>query len=318
MKKKADLHIHTTGKKGKELEDFLMQALEKADKEGLEAVSMFDRNDVSMYLPGGELRKIAKSGKIEKIASKTKVVPGTEMSSTITDAPHYNKYTSHIGLYGFDAEKISDEDMLNSIAKDKNRQQDAENLWRMLVNFGLRDLPMLDYEKDLAEQIFNYIERKAGTRTDKLSEFLFRSYPSKSLLSRSFLENPNSPIFYARTERPTVKKVLEVGKENGSLRTIMHPAHMNDEFKTKTYIDAIMGISTKYGKSQIDAIEAEYFKNTAEETREIEKYAEKHNLKTTGGSDSDPRFGYNKRKDGKSFEMDEKTIKDLPDIRDLI
>lgn len=291
MKKRIDLHIHTTESDGaftpKEI-------IDEAYNNGVFTISIADHDTVSAYTD--ELFEYAKTKNI-------KIIKGVEISTK------NSKVGIHVLGYNID---INDSVFKERLSKIRNARHDyLHNVAQKLNDLGyilnVEELDKIDAvtKAHIALDIVNNDKNK-----DELLR-VFGHIPGKGEFIETIM-NENCPA-YVKKETVTPKKAAEIIREAGGKVVLAHPvAYAHEDNLTDEEISNLVK------EMQPDGLEANYLyvdrdNNKFDETKKWNEFAKQHNLFVTAGSDFHnkdgirPEIGFVNT----NFVLDEKTINEI-------
>lgn len=291
MKKRIDLHIHTTESDGaftpKEI-------IDEAYNNGVFTISIADHDTVSAYTD--ELFEYAKTKNI-------KIIKGVEISTK------NNKVGIHVLGYNID---INDSVFKERLSKIRNARHDyLHNVAQKLNDLGyilnVEELDKIDAvtKAHIALDIVNNDKNK-----DELLR-VFGHIPGKGEFIETIM-NENCPA-YVKKETVTPKKAAEIIREAGGKVVLAHPvAYAHEDNLTDEEISNLVK------EMQPDGLEANYLyvdrdNNKFDETKKWNEFAKQHNLFVTAGSDFHnkdgirPEIGFVNT----NFALEEKTINEI-------
>lgn len=291
MKKRIDLHIHTTESDGaftpKEI-------IDEAYNNGVSTISIADHDTVSAYTD--ELFEYAKTKNIN-------IIKGVEISTK------NNKVGIHVLGYDID---INDSIFKERLSKIRNARHDyLHNVAKKLNDLGyilnVEELDKIDAvtKAHIALDIVNNDKNK-----DELLR-VFGHIPGKGEFIETIM-NENCPA-YVKKETVTPKKAAEIIREAGGKVVLAHPvAYAHEDNLTDEEISNLVK------EMQPDGLEANYLyvdrdNNKFDETKKWNEFAKQHNLFVTAGSDFHnkdgirPEIGFVNT----DFALEEKTINEI-------
>ena len=291
MKKRIDLHIHTTESDGaftpKEI-------IDEAYNNGVSTISIADHDTVSAYTD--ELFEYAKTKNIN-------IIKGVEISTK------NNKVGIHVLGYDID---INDSIFKERLSKIRNARHDyLHNVAKKLNDLGyilnVEELDQIDAvtKAHIALDIVNNDKNK-----DELLR-VFGHIPGKGEFIETIM-NENCPAF-VKKETVTPKKASEIIREAGGKVVLAHPvAYAHEDNLTDEEISNLVK------EMQPDGLEANYLyvdrdNNKFDETKKWNEFAKQHNLFVTAGSDFHnkdgirPEIGFVNT----DFALEEKTINEI-------
>lgn len=291
MKKRIDLHIHTTESDGaftpKEI-------IDEAYNNGVFTISIADHDTVSAYTD--ELFEYAKTKNI-------KIIKGVEISTK------NSKVGIHVLGYNID---INDSVFKERLSKIRNARHDyLHNVSKKLNDLGyilnVEELDKIDAvtKAHIALDVVNNDQNK-----DELLR-VFGHIPGKGEFIETIM-NENCPA-YVKKETVTPKEAAEIIREAGGKVVLAHPvAYAHEDNLTDEEISNLVK------EMQPDGLEANYLyvdrdNNKFDETKKWNEFAKQHNLFVTAGSDFHnkdgirPEIGFVNT----NFVLDEKTINEI-------
>ncbi len=291
MKKRIDLHIHTTESDGaftpKEI-------IDEAYNNGVFTISIADHDTVSAYTD--ELFEYAKTKNI-------KIIEGVEISTK------NSKVGIHVLGYNID---INDSVFKERLSKIRNARHDyLHNVSKKLDDLGyilnVEELDKIDAvtKAHIALDVVNNDKNK-----DELLR-VFGHIPGKGEFIETIM-NENCPA-YVKKETVTPKEAAEIIREAGGKVVLAHPvAYAHEDNLTDEEISNLVK------EMQPDGLEANYLyvdrdNNKFDETKKWNEFAKQHNLFVTAGSDFHnkdgirPEIGFVNT----NFVLDEKTINEI-------
>ena len=291
MKKRIDLHIHTTESDGaftpKEI-------IDEAYNNGVFTISIADHDTVSAYTD--ELFEYAKTKNI-------KIIEGVEISTK------NSKVGIHVLGYNID---INDSVFKERLSKIRNARHDyLHNVSKKLNDLGyilnVEELDKIDAvtKAHIALDVVNNDKNK-----DELLR-VFGHIPGKGEFIETIM-NENCPA-YVKKETVTPKEAAEIIREAGGKVVLAHPvAYAHEDNLTDEEISNLVK------EMQPDGLEANYLyvdrdNNKFDETKKWNEFAKQHNLFVTAGSDFHnkdgirPEIGFVNT----NFVLDEKTINEI-------
>lgn len=291
MKKRIDLHIHTTESDGaftpKEI-------IDEAYNNGVFTISIADHDTVAAYTD--DLFEYAK-------AKNIKIIKGVEISTK------NNKVGIHVLGYNID---INDSIFKERLSKIRNARHDyLHNVAKKINDLGyilnVEELDKIDAvtKAHIALDIVNNDKNK-----DELLR-VFGHIPGKGEFIETIM-NENCPAF-VKKETVTPKKASEIIREAGGKVVLAHPvAYTHEDNLTDKEISNLVK------EMKPDGIEANYLyvdrdNNKFNETKKWNEFAKKHNLFVTAGSDFHnkdgirPEIGFVNT----NFVLEEQTINEI-------
>ena len=258
-----DLHIHSN------ISDGVLspkEVIDEAKKNGVSVISITDHDTIDSYTP--ELFSYAKSKKI-------KIIPGVEISSK------NEKSGIHVLGYNFDLENKEFRETLFKIRN--SRHEYLHNVSKKLSKLGyLVNVEKLDKIDSVtkAHIALDIVENEKNREKLMLD---FGHIPNKGEFIESIM-NENCPAY---VEKKTVSpsEATNIIRTAGGKVILAHPVayFYEDNLSLKDIEKLITEIKP-------DGIEANYIyidknNNTINEIEKWNKFAKKHNLFTTIGSD---------------------------------
>ena len=256
MKRKIDLHIHSTFSDGM---NNVMEIIELAKKNDIGIISLTDHDSIS---------GVARAVQLGKQAG-IKVIPGVEISTT------YRNKLLHILGYFVDIENKNFLNFLESINSEKKKHFSLE-LDRLNIELEKEGRKKVDSEKYLTredkyfslpgiasyiykEGSFNEIQESFDFLVDKLKSPVLSINPQMAFAA---IRKAGGLSFLAHSLAPRV-----------SMRKIA-----NDSAEWKKII-------SEFKDQGLDGIECYGFAHNEGEIKMIIQYSEKYNLLLSGGSD---------------------------------
>ena len=269
MKKRIDLHIHTT------LSDGTLtpkEVIDEAVKNNVSVISIADHDTIEAY--NDELFLYANSKNI-------KLISGVEISTKT------NKAGIHVLGYNFDLE---DRKFGERLSKIRNARHDyLHGVYKKLNELGyclnVEELDKIEAvtKAHIALDIINNEKNR-----EKLLH-CFGHIPSKGEFIENIM-NENCPA-YVRKDTVTPKEAAEIIREANGKVVLAHPvAYVHeDNFTDEDILNII-------NEMKPDGIEANYLhvgvnNNQIDETEKWNKFAKENNLFVTVGSDFHSRDG---------------------------
>jgi predicted metal-dependent phosphoesterase TrpH len=265
-----DLHTHTTHSDGTQTVEEL---LEKAERQKLKYISITDHDSVGAY--NGELQK----DEVRKRFSG-KIITGVEIGFEWEDA------TNEILGYGFDVDKISQTELLQDSYRFNYETEFLKNAHKTYSSLGfkLRDLDemikevftgMARYQvlRDImnAENMQIAREKYGINNTDE-----YRQWQINEIV------NPKGKYYTPYPKRKNMETVSQAIRGAGGLAFMAHIFRAGER--------ALPMLDYACENKLIDGVEVYYQEATTGFSKEqisfLKKYAKKHNLLISGGSDS--------------------------------
>ena len=291
MKKRIDLHIHTTESDGaftpKEI-------IDEAYNNGVFTISIADHDTVAAYTD--DLFEYAK-------AKNIKIIKGVEISTK------NNKVGIHVLGYNID---INDSIFKERLSKIRNARHDyLHNVAKKINDLGyilnVEELDKIDAvtKAHIALDVVNNDKNK-----DELLR-VFGHIPGKGEFIETIM-NEMCPA-YVKKETVTPKEAAEIIREAVGKVVLAHPvAYAHEDNLTDEEISNLVK------EMQPDGLEANYLyvdrdNNKFDETKKWNEFAKQHNLFVTAGSDFHnkdgirPEIGFVNT----NFVLDEKTINEI-------
>ena len=266
-----DLHLHTNHSDGT---DTVKELLQKAEKNGLEIISITDHNSVGAYYElkeNPELRNIF-SGKL---------LVGTELKTT------YNKVNIEILAYGIDFEKINIVKENQELVQNEAMQHFKNVAMKLGLKFDntIKPIPG-DSSKQFATDVFSEELLKYDENKDiikRIGQFYHRNSMGKEKVGGPFYRvhesNPDSPFYFDTSKYyRNINDLIDDIHEAGGLAFLAHGFEYTFKDKEKT-IEEIL-CTTK-----IDGAECEYPQYSVEQRQWLKDLCKKHNKYISGGSD---------------------------------
>jgi predicted metal-dependent phosphoesterase TrpH len=257
-----DLHIHTKYSDGT---DDVITILKKAEKLGLDAISITDHDTCKAY---DELTNI----NVPNYYSG-KIIPGCELICIHEGIP--------VEILAFNIDTAFLSQWLNNQNHEENyrkaQERQLDQLKESAKKIGLIFDPSLKLpSKRFAADILCCELRKY--------KYNFNILPKKILLDsvafyRQYVCNPNSPLYFNESNhKPPIQEVIQAIKQAGGLAFLAHLFIYLTEDK-KSFLESICNTCN------IDGIEVYYSTYTKEETKFLANFCQKNNLYMCGGSD---------------------------------
>lgn len=256
-----DLHMHTKFSDGT---DELISILEKAEKFGLEVISITDHDTVETY-------KVLEKIDIKKYY-KGKIIPGIELNTSVLGIP------IEILGYGIDY-KIMDKYLKDLyIPEEERNKKQAEIMYNQCINAGIKleEGCLEGYDgvifasTFIRNQIKKFEENKKYITEDALND--------GSIFYRKYMSNPEG-ILYVKADDfyPDFNKAADAIRASGGLVFIPHIfEYRENSRKILNYI---------LENHKFDGIECYYTTFSNEQTNELLEVCKTHNLYISGGSD---------------------------------
>jgi predicted metal-dependent phosphoesterase TrpH len=254
MRYKADLHIHTTYSDGRVRPD---EILDLAYSKGLKAISITDHDTIKGYLAG-----------LDALQNKTyelELIPGVELTAM------FRGKEIHVLGYFFDAHNKALRAYLTKCSVQRRNRMKAMIEWLNQKN---------------VEVSFEEVRASAGDAT------LARPHLAKILVEKNYVRNALEAFnkFLIQAHEATselyfldVTSLIALVKKAGGAIVLAHPAsHYNKE-----ELESIREMG-------IDGVECIHPSHSYEQHINYVKWAHKHHLLQTGGSDyhGHPDYGY--------------------------
>ena len=263
MKKRIDLHIHTTKSDGALTPK---EVIDEAYKNGVSAMAIADHDTIESY--NEEIFKYAEDKNI-------KLISAVEISTKI------NKCGIHVLGYNFD---LNNEEFQEKLCKIRNARHDyLHNVAKKLNELGyylnVEELDKIDAvtKAHIALDVIN---------NEKNKELLLENFnhiPSKGEFIETIM-NENCPA-YVKKETVTPKQAAEIIRAANGKVVLAHPvAYVYEDNLTDEDILNIIN------DMKPDGLEANYLyvdrnNNKIDETKKWNEFAKKNNLFVTIGSD---------------------------------
>lgn len=263
MKKRIDLHVHTTMSDGALSPK---EVIDEAYKNGVTVISIADHDTTAAY--NEELFFYAKSKNIELITA-------VEISTKL------NKIGIHVLGYNFN---LNNKQMQENLKKIRRARHDyLDNVAKKLNNLGYYvDVKILEQIDAVtkAHIALNVISNKQNA-TQLLNDFGY--IPNKGEFIETIM-NENCPA-YVKKETVTPKQTAEIIRQAGGKVVLAHPvAYIHEDNLTDNEILNIVkdmkpdGLETYY-------LYVDYNNNKINEIDKWNKFAIENHLFTTIGSD---------------------------------
>lgn len=263
MKKRIDLHVHTTMSDGALSPK---EVIDEAYKNGVTVISIADHDTTAAY--NEELFFYAKSKNIELITA-------VEISTKL------NKIGIHVLGYNFN---LNNKQMQENLKKIRRARHDyLDNVAKKLNNLGYYvDVKILEQIDAVtkAHIALNVISNKQNA-TQLLNDFGY--IPNKGEFIETIM-NENCPA-YVKKETVTPKQAAEIIRQAGGKVVLAHPvAYIHEDNLTDNEILNIVkdmkpdGLETYY-------LYVDYNNNKINEIDKWNKFAIENHLFTTIGSD---------------------------------
>ena len=295
---KADMHIHIDNEVNT---NYIIKILMEAQQKNLKAISLVEHNSISAYLPNGPIYEIIKNEGLSTYFSG-KLVTGFECTVVLENVPlsknnfNYNDNLVHILCYGFDPNKLKNSSLFLYKKRYKRWLKDIKQMCKIGRKYGLEMPSYKFFEFEgiyFPKQFYYYIIKSSARKNDFIQKLSITENDllNESVFARRLFEDAEGKFHFKFNSIPTLKEISLLIHKCGGYIFIAHPFYMNKKFLSGIdYVDALMEIPNyKKGISNIDGIEASYYKNTKEQTNELLEYAINHNLMYSGGSDSHPK-----------------------------
>ena len=263
MKKRIDLHIHTTKSDGALTPK---EVIDEAYKNGVSAMAIADHDTIESY--NEEIFKYAEDKNI-------KLISAVEISTKI------NKCGIHVLGYNFD---LNNEEFQEKLCKIRNARHDyLHNVAKKLNELGyylnVEELDKIDAvtKAHIALDVIN---------NEKNKELLLENFnhiPSKGEFIETIM-NENCPA-YVKKESVTPKQAAEIIRAANGKVVLAHPvAYVYEDNLTDEDILNIIN------DMKPDGLEANYLyvdrnNNKIDETKKWNEFAKNNNLFVTIGSD---------------------------------
>lgn len=263
MKKRIDLHIHTTKSDGALTPK---EVIDEAYKNGVSAMAIADHDTIESY--NEEIFKYAEDKNI-------KLISAVEISTKI------NKCGIHVLGYNFD---LNNKEFQEKLCKIRNARHDyLHNVAKKLNELGyylnVEELDKIDAvtKAHIALDVIN---------NEKNKELLLENFnhiPSKGEFIETIM-NENCPA-YVKKESVTPKQAAEIIRAANGKVVLAHPvAYVYEDNLTDEDILNIIN------DMKPDGLEANYLyvdrnNNKIDETKKWNEFAKKNNLFVTIGSD---------------------------------
>lgn len=257
----VDLHIHSIFSDGAYS---INEILKLAQDSGCTIISIVDHNTCEAY---DYLEKM----KVKLF--KGKIISGCE----------FNTFYNHIPIellgYDFNPKLLKEE--LKELYK--YSALELENIEKELfINqcelIGVK-LALNRYQKEKKERISTYLHRCLTYYPENVRYFSTREdFENPQVFYRNYISNPNT-VFFLDMEKfyPTPQEVANAVKRTGGKVFIPHIFEYRSNAK-----EILLGLMNSI---HIDGIECFYSKFTPEQRNVLSKFAEKHGLLKSGGSD---------------------------------
>ena len=261
-----DLHIHTTHSDGT---DTLEELLNKANKLGLENISITDHNSVKGYIEMDEKPYL-------KTLYTGNIIVGCEFTTT------YKKQLIEILGYNIDYKKI---DAYLSSYYTPEKIREVSNI---ICDRTITRLLSLGYKCTITEE--QYTKFDAESYNVEIYDNLVSHPENKYLLEnegftsfsnflRKGLTNPSNKLFIDTSDlRPSVPEIIDVIHEANGLAFLAHPF----QYAISNMESFLNELTQNY---KFDGIECYYTTFTSEESKFLIEYTTKNNLYVSGGSD---------------------------------
>ena len=256
-----DLHVHTKYSDGT---DEVVELLKKAERVGLEVISITDHNTAKAY---EELENL----NVKEYYSG-KIIPGIEMNTKVLGIP------IEILGYGIDYKKMNK--LIPTVflpLKERNRIE-AERLYEKCIAAGIKleENCLKNYDatyfasKFIMAEIQKFEENKTIIDEEAWNEL--------RVFYRKYMSNPNMPLYINTDDLvPNFKEATNLIRECGGMVFIPHIfEYRENSYKILDYI---------LEKYNVDGFECFYTTFTEEQTTEIYKICKDKNLYVSGGSD---------------------------------
>lgn len=256
-----DLHTHSTYSDGT---DNVINILKKAEKLGLEALSITDHNTCEAY-------KELKSLNITELFSG-KIINGIELSTHSLNVP------IEILAYKYNPEILEPELKKLYLTPEERNKIELSRLFEKakLAGIDINQNAINEYKNDIfASKFFHNIIRKNINNKKLIDE---DSWNDNNVFYRKYMSNPSTP-FYVETSDilPDISTLINLIHKANGLVFLPHIFEYNDNS-----LNILNHILTNY---KIDGIECFYTTFSNEQTKYLLNICEKKNLFISGGSD---------------------------------
>jgi len=251
-----DLHLHTLNSDGR---DTPVQILEKAEKLGLDAISITDHDTVDSYLQLKDVDVATIYG--------GKLIPGVEITAVLDGTcVHILGYNIDADIMNAKMRKISQSDMLAFVCK---RFEEVLSKYGVIhkCNYGsIRDLVVNTLELGVLDKLPFNVDIAPGEN----------NAPSGSVLFFRHILNKNSKLHVDLTGfLVEALDAIELIRECGGIAVLAHPAQCYDQ--KEEIIETLIG--------KIDGIECYHWSATPAYRDYLIELCKENNLIVTGGSD---------------------------------
>lgn len=255
-----DLHIHTTFSDGSLTP---VEILQKAEKLGLEVISITDHDSVLAY---EMLNKID----VKKIYNG-KIISGVEFTTT------FDGYTTEILGYGCDYK------IINKVLKKfynprflKKQQKDMAKQMKKIINDHNLIFDFSD-KKNCESFMAYFLELKSHKENlDKVPNGLLNKF--KYFLRQGYA-NPNSDFFVDKSSYYLkFEDIIDLIHKAGGKAFLAH-AYVYQ------FPDTIKKLNKIFKNTKLDGLECYYHSFTKEQTQTLLDFAKEHKLLISGGTD---------------------------------
>lgn len=257
-----DLHIHSTHSDGT---DTTIELLKKAEKLGLEIISITDHDKVDAHL---ELENVNITDYYNGI-----LIKGVEFKSVYKSVP------IEILAYGIDARKIKKTIIDKMKSQDKKQEKKLAHLKRIGKSIGLKfdDNIQIDEEHIYASLTFSREIFKYAENTKIMQKYDLGT--DETLFYRKAQSNPNS-VFYVDESEEVIppEQIIKEIHNAGGFAFMAHPLLYPFKNKFETIEEFVK-------EHSIDGLECYYPLFSAEEREKLVEICRKYNLYKSGGSD---------------------------------
>lgn len=262
-----DLHLHTTYSDGA---DTLVEVLEKAERLGLEYISITDHNTCEGYK---ELEKID----VKKYFSGT-IIRGIEIKCS-----YQNRLVEILG-YNVDTKKMNDfmEAFDKEHSKEKAQQKYFDILYDRCLKMGLimdeKSKIGFDPKADSWASVKIYKEIKSHEQNkEKLPDDLWQEFTT---FSKKYCGNPKTEWYIDKSkDYLSLEEGIKLVKKAGGLVFLPHIFIYKWAEDKKKLLDDIVN------NYEIDGIECMHSDFNQEEIDYLLEYTNKNNFYRSGGSD---------------------------------
>ena len=298
---KADLHVHVDGNTNKEQ---VINYLVHAQKCGVKKLAFVEYGNLNVI--DALLEIMREPGGIAKYYTGELVI-GTELSCELDanhinpDGTNYDGNIVHILTYlSFkDAVKLKRTNSMFNRNKQQDYDDDFVSLCKKLCEVGsalglempteeeLRQMNTPHIVKDLHAWICK--DEKRMHEYKDILKITEEQIDNPSKFIRQLAEQPTGVLKFRQSSTYTVSQAIkEIKKVAPSAHFVVaHPAYMKDEFNAEFYLDSLLSIPPVIaGQNNFFGIETQYFLDTPQENEMLSRYADKHGLKKSAGSDS--------------------------------